>query len=114
MTDSSKKVWAIIQKFVPVLFATIALGFLFAPFINLEFKNKTVDPAEVWNETYNIITFLKNWKPFHFTFIIFLVLMLIGIVFAIIYDKHQSFGFISVMSFVLSYCLFVMQSGFYV
>ena len=114
MTEQTKKKWGMVQRFVPVFLAVLALAFLFAPMFTLYFKDKSVEPTLKWNESVNIIDYLKNFQPLHFTFILFLVFVVIGIIFAIIYDKNKTFGFISIMSLILGLSLFIMQSGFYV
>ncbi len=114
MLEKKRKIITRIQSFVPALLAFVAIAFMFAPIFTIKYKDETVDPSIKWNVTVNIIEYLKNYQIFHFTFILALLLIVIGVVFALIFDLNKYFGIVSVFCFVGGFCLFVMQGGFYV
>ena len=113
MNKTVRKVLSRITSLVPAILSLVAIGFLFAPLFTIEFKDKSVDPAVKWSITYNVIEFFKDFHPLHFTFILFLVLLVSGIVFSILYRRNKVFGFISVFSYVIGLCLFIMQGRLY-
>ena len=101
-----------IMFLLPSFLSLIGLLFTFAPMYVIHFKDKTVDPSK-WTKSVNIVQFFGDFKPFHFVFILFLVFVVVGIVFSLIYKKNKSFGFISLYSFVVAMCLFFSQGLFY-
>ena len=97
---------------LPSFLSVIALGFLFAPMFVLSFKDKTAE-IQKWTNIVNIIDYFKNYQTFHFTFIIFLVLVLVGIITSFFVKKVKPLGFISFFSFMIGLCLFFSQGLFY-